>query len=465
MEEKEERKAGRKKFWFGFLAGVLTTAFLGLGIIVVAAGVWIMTVRPVQAVDQAGTEADGLNTGRIASKLTYIQTLIDKYYLQQDGEEQDMEEAEDFIYTAYVYSLGDPYSAYYNKEESASLEEENSGEYCGIGVQISQNIKTGLITIVRVFKDSPAEEAGMLPGDIVYKVDGEPVTGEDLSLLVKNNIKGEEGTTVKIEVYRGEEAGFVEMDMRRRMVQDPTVESEMLEDQIGYIAVSSFEEVTVEQFKKAVDELSSQGMEGLVIDMRNNGGGLVQSAREMADYLLADEKDGEPVEIVTFKGKGVPDSTFYCKDGHQVDIPITVLVNGQSASSSEIFTGAMQDNGAATIVGTTTFGKGIAQGVFNMADGSSLKLTTAYYYVPSGKCIHEIGIEPDVEIELAPGLANMVEVPKDEDNQLNIAVDVITEGLEAAKSQALRENEANASEETPDESAVQVPWETGPSEE
>ena len=314
-----------------------------------------------------------------------------------------------------------------------------------------------------MFPDGPAKEAGMLPGDILYKVKDILVSGEDLNLLISEHIKGEEGTTVPIEVYRESTDEYIQMDVERRMVENMTVEYDMLDGHIGYVAVSSFDEPTAEQFRTAIDVLESKGMEGLIVDLRNNGGGLLDAAEDMLDYVLPDGMDA-----VSFKGKGVEDFTYVTDsvlfDGekteeHQVDVPMVLLVNGESASASEVFTGALRDNDWATIVGTQTFGKGIAQGVFEMADGSALKLTTAYYYVPSGECIHEVGIAPDLEVDLDEELKSMITVPKEDDNQLKAAVDVLLKGEDEARrlveeSQAAAEEEAAPVEETSDGSEL-----------
>ncbi len=438
MEEREVRN----KFWKGVVAGALVTALFGLVAVGLAAGIWVVAHNVGETAGQSNQAAEGTAAGTldmegIRTKLTYMQQLIDKFYLFD--EEDYMEGAEEGIYTGFVYSLKDPYSTYYSAEEYESVSEDNAGEYCGIGVQVSQNVNTGIITVVKVFKDSPAREAGMLPGDIIYTVADIEATGVDLSLLVSDYIKGEEGTTVPITVYRESEGDYVEMEVYRRMVENPTVESDMLEEKIGYISISAFEEVSFGQFKSAYDELEKQGMKGLVIDLRNNGGGIVQAAEDISDYLLS-----EDCTIVSFKGKGVPDNTYYSDDDHEAEVPVVVLVNDQSASASEVLTGALKDNGAAIIVGTRTFGKGIAQGIFTMADGSALKLTTAYYYTPSGECIHEIGIEPDIEVELKKELKTMIEVPKEEDNQLAAALGVLTRGEEAVKEEL---SESAAAEE------------------
>ena len=440
-----EERDGKNKFWNGVLVGALVTAFCGLIVVGGAAGIWIVargaSLGQIQTANEADSESGtGLNMTKIGRKLEYMQSLIDTYYLF--GDEEQSRETEDWIYTGFVNSLDDPYSTYYNAEEYKIVNEETDGQYCGIGVQVSQNIQTGIITVIKEFKGSPAEEAGMLPGDILYKVEGIPAAEEELSLLVNEHIKGEEGTRVSLEVYRQDLDEYVEMSVERRIVENPTVEHAMLEDEIGYISVSAFDSVTINQFKQAVDALEEQEMEGLIVDLRNNGGGVVQAAEEMTDYLLPDEK-----LVVAFKGKGMPDSSYYSKDGHQVDVPIVVLVNEESASASEVFTGALRDNDWAKIVGIKTFGKGIAQGIFEMEDGSALKLTTAYYYVPSGECIHEVGIEPDVEVELEANLRNMIEVPKEEDNQLQAAVGVLIRGEEAVLEELAKEAKSKEKEE------------------
>ena len=433
-EKTLEEKETKNKFWKGVLVGALVTAFAGFAVVGFATGIWIIGRRTSesQSIQATGTDANKLDMKKIEPKLQYMEALIDKYFLFDENMTEEEQKkngtAEDWIYRGYMYSLNDPYSVYYDKDEYTSLNEENSGTYCGIGVQVSQNVYTGIITAVKVFKDSPAQEAGMLPGDILYKVEDIEATGEDLSLLVSDHIRGEEGTKVHLTVYRQSTDEYVEMDVERRMVENPTVEYEMLENKAGYISLSSFEEVSSEQFKKAVDDLTAQGMEKLIVDLRNNGGGVVQAAKEIADYLLPDGKT-----IVSFKGKGIDDSTYSSDDGHEVDVPIVLLVNGESASASEVLTGALKDNNWATIVGEKTFGKGIAQGVFNLPDGSGLKLTTAYYYTSSGECIHKLGIEPDVTVALAEDLKSKIEIPKSEDNQLQTALEVFDEGVDAVK--------------------------------
>lgn len=434
----EERET-KNKFWKGVLVGALVMAFCGLLVVGLAAGIWLVgrgaKIKEGSGLQTSITEQQEgvvevddyeLDMAVIGPKLKYIEQLIDQYYLFDEDEER--ENPIDWIYSGYVYSLQDPYSSYYTAEEYQSLMESAEGEYCGIGVMVSQNVYTGIVTVVKVFKGAPAEVAGMLPGDIITAVGDIDISGMDLSLVVSDHIKGEEGTEVSLTVYRDSTGEYIDMTMERAVVQNPTVEYEMLDNQIGYVYLSSFEEVSTEQFIKAVEDLEEQGMESLILDLRNNGGGVVTAAEGISDYLIEDGKT-----IVSFKGKGVQDSTYVAKDGHEIEVPMVVLVNEQSASASEVLTGALRDNDTAIVVGTKTFGKGIAQGIFPIPDGSAVKLTTAYYYVPSGECIHKIGIEPDVAVELDEELKSMVEIPKEEDNQLQVAIDVLLEGEKVVK--------------------------------
>jgi len=445
-----EERDTRNKFWKGVLVGALITAFCAMAVVGIASGIWLVgrsangkdpnalsdSAIPNVMPEHVVTDEE-MELYEIGYKLDYIEKLIDTYFLfDEDAERED---PVDWMYIGYVASLQDPYSSYYSEEEYQSLIESTEGEYCGIGVMVSQNVYTGLVTVIKVFKDAPADIAGMLPGDIITAVEGMDISGMDLSLVVSDHIKGEEGTEVTLTVYRESIDDYVDLTMTRRIVQNPTVEFEMLEEKIGYIALSSFEDVSTDQFIGAVDSLEEQGMEGLIVDLRNNGGGVVNAAEDIADYLIPDGKD-----IVSFKGKGVEDSTYVAKDGHELDVPLVVLVNGQSASASEVLTGALKDHDLATVVGTRTFGKGIAQGIFPLPDGSALKLTTAYYYVPSGECIHKEGIEPDVLVELDEELKTLVEIPKEDDNQIRAAIEVLLEGEEAVKSRL--ESEASVTE-------------------
>ena len=350
----------------------------------------------------------------VEAKLEEIQALMETYYL----EEIDTEQVEDYLYKGAVAGLGDIYAAYYTEEEYQSLIDSTNGSYYGIGVEISQNMSTGIITISRIFEGSPAEEAGLLPGDVLYKIAGQEVTGEDLNKVV-SLIKGEEYTTVSVEVARDGQSGYLEFEVERRTIEVPTVESEMLEDNIGYIAITSFDDVTTEQFMTALDTLESQGMEALIVDLRNNGGGLVSSVCAILDRLLP-----EGLIVYTEDKYGNREEEFSDAENY-FDKPIAVLVNGNSASASEIFAGAIKDYGIGTLVGTTTYGKGIVQKIYPLSDGTAVKLTVSKYYTPNGNNIHGTGIEPDVTVELDEDLMYEVEVPKEEDNQLQAAIEAL----------------------------------------
>lgn len=366
------------------------------------------------------TEADSDNSlmsKAVKSKLNRIKSIIDTYYLDEIDEDKMVEG----MYKGLVSSLKDPYSVYYTKDEFAALMESSSGSYCGIGAYVSQDVKTGVITIVKPFEGGPAYEVGILPGDIIYKVSGEEVTGKDLSEIV-SKMKGEEGTTVDLEIIRSGESEPIKLTIERRTVEVPTISYEMLDNKVGYIQIAEFDEVTGPQFRSAITDLDNQGMKGLVIDLRNNPGGLLDTVCDMLDRMLpeglivyTEDKNGTRTEEV----KSTAEESF--------DKPLVVMINGNSASASEVFAGAIQDYGIGTILGTTSFGKGIVQSVIPLSDGSGVKVTVSKYYTPKGRNIHEIGIEPDVVVELKDKLKTKVVIDKSEDNQLQEAIKIINE--------------------------------------
>ncbi len=360
----------------------------------------------------AGASGNSLEDNKeFLDKADNIKTIIDLYFWQ-DTEEPDLYEG---MYRGLMDSLGDPYSCYYTKEEYAALMEEMEGVYCGIGALVSQNVTTNAITIVRPFVDGPAYKAGMLPGDIITKIDGEDVSTWELDVAVKH-MKGEQGTVVEVEVWRSSEGEYVDLSITRDLVEVETVTYQMLDDSIGYIYVMQFDEITTQQFTTAINNLKAQGMKGLVVDIRDNGGGLLTTVCDMLDLFL--DKD---LIVYTLDKYGFKEELFG-KEGNIGDFPMAVLVNGYSASASEIFSGALQDYGLATIVGTQTFGKGIVQNVIPLGDGSAVKLTVSTYYTPLGRCIHGTGVTPDVVVELAEELKQLAVIPMESDNQLQQAV-------------------------------------------
>ena len=435
QDEKKRAGGGQNRFWLGVLTGALVMAFVGLIIVGMSAGIYLFGRRVMSRQPQSGAPAitddssKDLDFKHITSKMEMIQQIIDQVFLYDEDEEN----VEDYIYRGMLAGLDDPYSVYYSEEDYKMMQESTSGTYSGIGAMISQNRTTGLSTVVKVFDGSPALEAGMKPGDVIYKVEDTLVAGESLDVIVSNYVKGEEGTDVHITVYRTEQDSYVDLTITRRKIEVPTVEFRMLDDKTGYVAVSEFDLVTVEQFEQAIDELTAKGMKQLVIDLRNNPGGILDSAVAMVDYLLPDDistyKKGEGKSLIVYTpDKNQEGETYTASDGHSVDIPMAILVNGDSASASEVFTGAMKDYDKAVVVGTTSYGKGIVQNLIPLGDGSAIKVTTAHYYTPSGFDLHGKGIEPDVEVELDEKLKTQAVIAPEEDNQLKKAVEVLNSG-------------------------------------
>lgn len=353
---------------------------------------------------------------KMIEKLEYIKEMINNYSLYGASEEDML----DGMYRGLLWSIDDAYSAYYTVDEMKALMESSSGYYCGIGVMVSQNVYTGIITVVKPFKDGPAYNAGMRKEDILIKVEDEEVTGVDLNEVVAK-IKGEEGTKVNVTVLRGEEE--ISMDVTRAWIEVPTIEYEMLEDKIGYISISEFDEVTVEQFNTAITSLEKQKMKGLVIDLRDNPGGLVDSAVAMLDRIL-------PKGLLVYtEDKNGHREEEYAKDKIELKVPLVLLLNENSASASEIFAGAVQDFEKGKVVGTQSYGKGIVQIVAYVNDGSGIKFTVSQYFTPKGNAVHEVGITPDVAVELDDELKTLSEIPKDKDNQLQEAIKVLKEEI------------------------------------
>ena len=401
----EEKKQGG--FWKGFFCATL----LFLVVALISLGVTLAMKNTV--VPQTAEGENDLLTQQepVQEKLGLLETFIRGYYL----DEIDEEKLEDYLYYGLVAGLGDPYAAYYNEEETQSLIDSSNGSYCGIGTVFSQNMVTGIVTVSQVYEGCPSYEAGILPGDILYKVNGEDVTGQDLTNVV-TKIKGEEGTEVTITMLRGEEE--IDFTMERRMIEVPTIDYEMLADSMGYIQIMEFDTVTAPQFHDALIDLQNQGMKGLIIDLRNNGGGSVDAVCSIADELLPKG----PIVFTEYKGEDWEERS---SDADCVEVPMAVLMNENSASASEILAGALQDYEQAVIVGTQSYGKGIVQSVIDLQDGTALKITTAKYYTPDGNNIHEIGITPDVEIDLPEEVKTKVNITYEEDVQLQKAIEVL----------------------------------------
>ena len=396
----------------GLFCGVLLVLICMAGMLFYAR--WKITKLQSGTISSEASEKLDLNLGQVKHKTGEIEALINAYYL----DEIDGQQVEDTMYTGMVAGLDDPYSVYYSKEELESMEEATAGEYSGIGATLSQDPETKEISVVSCFTGTPAEEAGLLPGDVITGWNGSSVSDMELSELV-SKIKTDPDEHLTLSIERdGEE---LEVELTRRAVEIPTVEYEILEDQIGYIRLLEFDEVTAQQFEDAMADLEIQGMEKLIIDVRNNPGGVLQTVCDMLDQLLPEGM------IVYTEDKNGKRTEYTSDEEHQFTKPLAVLVNGNSASASEIFAGAVQDYGIGTIVGTTTFGKGIVQKIFYLSDGTGLKLTVAKYYTPKGHDIHKKGIRPDVEVELDEVLQNQSSISHEEDNQLQKAISVLQE--------------------------------------
>ncbi len=330
----------------------------------------------------------GARTLSQEEKMAKIKELIDENFALE-YEEDDLIESQ---YAGYVYGLQDPYSAYLTEENYDKMMESTNGEYVGIGVGVTPNTETNTILITQVFTNSPAEKVGLKIGDEIIAVEGETVYGSDMDAAIIK-IKGKPKTSVVITIKDGTTGANRDVTIIRDNVIVDTVYHEKLEENIGYIRISSFDAVTDEQFEEAYNELINDGIEGLVLDLRNNPGGLLDVVSNIADILVP---EGNIVYTEDVNGKKM----YIKSDASKIEMPLQVLVNGYSASASEVLAGAIKDYGVGELVGETTFGKGIVQRIFPLGDGSAVKLTISRYFTPSGVCINGIGIEPDYEVVL-----------------------------------------------------------------
>lgn len=395
------------RFRKGFILGIVCTLIIGGG------GLKIYDVV------QSNERNQGAVTDSFVQKAKYIEETVKESYTGDIDDEQ----MEEYMYKGMMASLGDPYSAYYTSEEYEELTTETTGSYEGIGVVMQQDVNTGEVKVVRCYEGAPGEKAGLLPEDVLVEVNGESVSGMELSEVV-DKVKNSQDQVAHLTIAREGESEYLEIDVHLEEVNIPVVQSEMLEDNIGYIALYEFTEQTEPQYMEAFEALKDQGMERLIIDVRNNPGGLLTSVCDILEDILPEGL------IVYTEDKNGEREEYTCAGENELDIPLAVLVNGNSASASEIFAGAIQDYSKGTIVGTTTFGKGIVQSLIPFNDGSAIKTTTAKYYTPSGKCIHGTGIQPDVEVELSEGLEQETSISHEEDNQLQKAIEVV-KGSEA----------------------------------
>ena len=384
-----------------YAAGVLT----GVLVVALAAG----GVKFVQQRQYNGVLSDSSHV----QKIEYLEKMIDQEYL---GEVDNAEMAEG-IYAGLVYGLGDVYSRYYTADEYAQETASTDGAYAGIGVSIQKN-KNGGVQIAECYEGGPGAEAGLQTGDVITAINDTDVTDMELSDVV-SLIRENKDNTIVLTVFRENEEKSREISVDVTDVELPSVIGEMLDKKTGYIQITQFTGVTPQQYKDMFAELKDKGMERLVIDLRDNPGGLLTSVCDILREILPEGL------IVYTEDKYGNREEETCDGKHQLDMPLAVLVNENSASASEIFAGAVQDHEVGTIVGTTTYGKGVVQELRQLSDGSAVKLTVSNYYTPNGNSINKVGIKPDVEVKLASELLNKDEITHEEDNQLQKTLDVI----------------------------------------
>lgn len=384
LRERQWKKKRDTAFWGGIVTGLLFAVCI---VMLVFLFTRITAFKAVKnpAKNLLPKEEASAITDEVTAKMKKIEAVIDAYYYQEDTDKDLLIED---AYKGMVASLGDPYSTYYSEDELNEIMESSKGIYYGIGAYVSLDLKSGYAQISGVIEGTPAEEVGLQEGDLIYEVDGKSAYGLELTEVVRM-IKGEEGTTVHLTLVRDGAADYVEQDVKRRKIESPTVNYKMYDGQKGYIQITEFDDVTSDQFAEALAVLKEQGMKGLVLDLRSNPGGNLNTVVEIARMLLPKGM------IVYTEDRNGNRQEYTCDGSREFKMPLVVLVNKYSASASEILAGAIQDYGIGTLLGTTTYGKGIVQQVISLKDGSAVKLTISSYYTPKGRNIHGIGIEPD----------------------------------------------------------------------
>lgn len=376
----------------GFLLGMMLgiTATLLVVAFTFAGVKFYEALESRKTVEKRRSNAESVVNEETEKKLSAIEDVISEYYYQDA--DIDVDAMTEGMYAGMVSALGDPYSVYYTEEAWEEMMRDTEGIYYGIGAYLMIDQVTGLGKISGVIDNTPAQEAGLRENDLLYKVDGESTAGMELSDIV-SRVKGEEGTKVHLTIYREGESDYLEVDVERRKIEAPTVKYEMLKNNIGYIQITEFDDVTTDQFTEALAVVKSAHAKGLILDLRGNPGGSLNVVVDIARQIL-------PKGLIVYTEDKYGERDEYNCDGRrQLDMPLVVLVNGNSASASEILAGAIKDYKVGTLVGTTTFGKGIVQRILPLTDGTALKLTISAYYTPNGNNIHGVGIEPDVVCE------------------------------------------------------------------
>ena len=407
----------RRRFVSGILVGCMVALFILAGIYVFW-GLGRGFGAPFNYSSNDLAPSEELLNDETLTKIQSLEEVIDTYYYKADV---DKEEEAIGMYKGLMDSLGDPYSVYYTEEELNDLLNDTAGIYYGIGAYVSLDSDLNLPRISGVMPGTPAERAELQTDDIIFEVDKESTQGMELDEVV-SLIKGPEGTTVHLTLLRGAKREEIEVDVERSAVEVPTVNTELLgeNENIGYLQITEFDDITPDQFAEGMAELRANNIQGIIIDLRSNPGGSLQAVCEIARQILP-----KGIIVYTVDRNGERED-YTCDGSRQIDIPVVVLVNQYSASASEILSGAIKDYKLGKLVGEKTFGKGIVQRIFDLKDGTAVKLTVSNYFTPNGNNIHGIGIEPDVEVEYDPDA-----YAKDKtDTQLDKAVEVMNDLLD-----------------------------------
>ncbi|MBO5372549.1 MAG: S41 family peptidase [Lachnospiraceae bacterium] len=416
MEFETEKKAKNKGFAKGVITGVFSTIIIGITALSIFINVMGNSLVLSPGADSKGSQT--ILSSEVQKKINELTGYINLYFY----EEADTKALAEGLYSGLLEGLGDTYSQYYTANEYADLQISATQNYCGIGAAMLQDIDTMQVTVSHVYEGSPAEAAGLKDGDILVMVEDIEAISMELSELV-TYIRGEEGTVVHLQVYREGESDYIELDVTRANIDLPTIEHKLLKDHIGYIQILDFGAPTHEQFMAAVEDLKQQGMEGMIIDVRDNPGGMVTAVTEILDSILP---EGLTVYIQDKYGKR---QEFFSDAENYMDLPMAVLVNGNSASASEILAGAIRDYEYGTLIGTNTYGKGIVQTVYPLDEGDAVKLTTAKYFTPNGENIHGTGIAPDIELEYEYQGEMTDTYDEMQDNQILKAIEVLESEL------------------------------------